>query len=291
MDILIAAFPEVEKIGRRVASLVKADYTTIDVRNFPDGEFHIALKKNPGKKKVVIISSIAKSPDEKIIESILVGGIAKDYGAREVVLVATYLPYMRQDKHFEEYDSFSAKHVAKLFREFDEIIAIDPHLHRIHSLKELYKGASSISANPLIADYIRKKYRDDFIIVGPDEESVQWSQKIANLLGKRVQILKKTRLGDRNVKTKKADLGSCKNIIIIDDIISTGRTIENAIRMAREQGAKNIVVIGIHGVFVGNAAMLIKKHRADLVTTNTIENPYAEIDVSPLIAESLKKLK
>ena len=92
---LIAAFPEVSELGKKVAKALKAEYTTIQVGDFPDSEFHLKLKTNPEHKKVVIINSMTADPDEKIIETILAGGIAKDYGAVRVTLVATYLPYMK----------------------------------------------------------------------------------------------------------------------------------------------------------------------------------------------------
>jgi len=284
---IIAAFPEVESIGKKVARALKAEYTKINVRDFPDSEFHLKLKRNPEHKNIVIINSMTKDPDEKIIETVLAGGVARDYGAHRVILVATYLPYMRQDAHFEKYDSFSSKHVLRLFNEFDEIIAIDPHLHRIHSLRQLSSKARSISVDDIVADFIKKKFKKDFEIIGPDSESAQWSAVIARKLKKKVVILSKHRYGDKKIKQKAVKLYPYANYIIIDDIISTGRTLLGAIEMARKQGAKKLYCIGIHGILAGNAARLITKH-AKLITTNTIPNKFAKIDVSKAIADALK---
>jgi ribose-phosphate pyrophosphokinase len=284
---LIAAFPEVANIGKKVAKALKAEYTTIQVSDFPDSEFHLKLKKNPEHKKVVIINSMTANPDEKIIETILAGGIARDYGAVRVTLVATYLPYMRQDTHFEKYDSFSSKHVIRLFNEFDKIIAIDPHLHRIKSLKEISPRAESISVDSVVANFIKKKFKNDFEIIGPDSESAQWSAVIAKMLKKKVTILTKHRLGDKDIKQDVVKLDSGVNYLIIDDIISTGKTIAGALAMAKKQGAKKLYCIGIHGVLAGNASKLITKH-AQLITTNTIPNKHSKIDVSPVIIDALR---
>jgi len=205
---LIAAFPEVSEIGKKVARALKAEYTRIDVKDFPDSEFHLKLHKNPRHKNIVIINSMTRDPDEKIIETLLACGIAKDYGARKVILVATYFPYMRQDKHFERYDSFSSKHILRLFNEFDEIVAIDPHLHRIKNISQLSSKARSISTNKLIVNYIKKKFKKDFEIIGPDHESQQWAKKIAKALGKKAIIMKKTRLGDYKIKQERIKLDS-----------------------------------------------------------------------------------
>jgi ribose-phosphate pyrophosphokinase len=157
-------------------------------------------------------------------------------------------------------------------------------------MSELYSKAESISTNELIADYIKKKFKGDFEIIGPDSESRQWDAKIAKMLGKKVVILDKTRLGDEEIVQKEKPLGNIKNAIMIDDIISTGRTLAGAIEMAKNQGAKKITCIGVHGVLVNGADELITRN-ASLVTTNTIFNKYAEIDVSPIIADALKKVK
>jgi len=287
---LIASFPETEEIGKKVAQGLKAHYSTIDVQKFPDGEYHLKLRENPSHNTVVILNSLSGEPNKKIIETILAGGVARDFGAKKLILVATYLPYMRQDKHFEKYDSFSAKHIMRLFNEFDKIIAIDPHLHRIHKMSELYSKAESISTNNLIVDYIKKRFKGDFEIIGPDAESRQWDSHIAKMLGKKVVILDKTRLGDEEISQKEKPLGKIRNVIMIDDIISTGRTLAGAIEMAKHQGAKKITCIGVHGVLVDGADELITRN-AEIVTTNTIFNKYAEIDVSPVIIDALKKFK
>ncbi len=289
MSVLIAAFPAVNEIGKRVARELKAEYTEIKSRNFPDNEFHLKLQKNPKNNTVVIINSITKDPDEKLIETILAGGVAKDYRAKKVILVATYLPYLRQDRHFLRYDSFSAKHILKLLNQFDKILVVDPHLHRIHKMNQLSRKADNITVNSVVAQYIKKRFKNDFTIVGPDAESFQWSKNIAEILGKKVVILKKTRLGDRKIKQKEREFGS-KNIIIIDDIISTGRTILGVVEMAKKQGAKKIVCIGIHGVLCDGADKLITKH-AELITTNSIPGKYGKIDISEAIIEKLRRYR
>ena len=288
MSLLIATFPETKHIAKAAAKALNAEYTEIFVEDFPDSEFHIMLKKNPRQKNVVIMSSIIKEVDSKLVETLLAGGIAEDYHAKKVILLATYFPYMRQDKHFIKYDSFSSKHVINLFSNFNKIIAIDPHLHRIKSMKELSYKAESFTVDGLIADYIKKRFKEDFTIIGPDEESIQWSKPIANLLGKEVVILKKIRFSSNKIKQKEIKEKLNKNVIIIDDIISTGRTISGALALAKKHGAKNLYCIGIHGVLVKGADKLITKY-AELITTNTIPNKYAKIDITPAVISALRK--
>lgn len=289
MSLLIASFPETKQIGQRVARALKAEYTTIFVEDFPDSEFHLALRKNPKDKTVVILGSLGKKPDEKLIEAILAGGIARDYKAKRVILMATYFPYLRQDTHFFKYDSFSSKHIMELFTHFEKIITIDPHLHRIKQMHGFSHKAESISAKELIADYIRKRFKNDFTLLGPDGESEQWNKPIAKMLDKEVVVLNKTRFSSTHISVAGAkNTRFKKNVILVDDIISTGKTLAGALALAKKQGAQHLVCIGIHGLLVNHADTLISKH-AELITTNTIPNKYAKIDVSPLIVKALKK--
>ncbi|MDO8460322.1 MAG: ribose-phosphate diphosphokinase [Nanoarchaeota archaeon] len=287
MTLLISSFQESKKLAINVAKSLKAEYTEIISKKFPDNESKIEFSKNPSNKTVIILVSFAKDPNKKIIETILAAGIAKDYKANKVILVATYLPYMRQDNHFENYDGMSAKKIlTTLSNNFDEIIVIDPHLHRIKHLSQIAPNASSITVNKLIEDYVSKKF-SNFKIVGPDEESQQWDKSIAKDLHQHATILKKTRFSSTHVKIASKNIHS-PNILMIDDIISTGQTLLEAIKIVKKQGAKKVVCIGIHGVFANNSDNLIAK-QAQLITTNTIPNKYAKIDVSPVIVDALRK--
>lgn len=288
MTTLVISFPETKHLAEKVARGLKAEYATLSSTRFPDYEVKLSLDKNPRGKKVIIISSMAHEPDYKLVRTLLAGGIARDYGAKEVILVATYFPYLRQDRHFFEYDSFSSKHITRLFSEFDKVITIDPHLHRIKNLKILAKNFSHITTNPLIAKYIKKRFKDKFVIVGPDEESSQWSDPVAKILGRKVVVIKKHRYSPSKIRDEKTKASLGRNVIIIDDIISTGKTMAGAVELARKKGAKNIIAIGIHGVLAGDSVKLIRKH-AELITTNTIPSRFSKIDISDVIIDKLKK--
>ena len=289
MSILVISFPETKTLAMKVARGLRAEYETISSKDFPDGELNVSLKKNPKNKEVVVISSMAKQPNKRIIETILAGGIAKDYGAKKVILFATYFPYMRQDRHFLKYDSFSSKYVSRLFFLFDKIITIAPHRHRIKNLKTLAKNLDYIEVNSLISAYIKKRFGSNLTVVGPDEESSQWSRPIAEALGKKAIVLKKHRYSPSRIRDEKTDAKFGRNVIVIDDIISTGKTMVGALELAKKKGAKNLVALGVHGVFDEDSVKQIQKH-ATLITTNTVPSRFSKIDVSPAIIKELKKI-
>jgi len=274
-------------LAKKVSNLTKAQYSKIISKRFPDGDSYIKLEKNPKNKEFVLIVSFAHNPNHKIIETILVAKTARECGARKIILIATYLPYMRQDKRFNNYEAISAEVILPLLaHNVDKLIAIDPHLHRIKKLEEISPNAHSITTNNLIVEFIKSKFKD-YQLVGPDEESHQWDKLIARSLDRDAAILKKQRLSSYKVKITSKKLGN--KILIIDDIISTGKTILETIKIAKKQGAKDIAVIGIHGLFVNNCDKEIKKH-AELISTNTVQNKYAKINIAPLIADKLKHI-
>ncbi len=289
-EVLVCGFSDTLVIAKNVARLTGSSYSNIVCEIFPDGESLVRLVNNPKDKKVVIISSMAHAPDTKIIQTLLAASIAKDNGAREVILLAAYFPYLRQDKSFNNYESVSAMHLVNLFAgKFDRIFVIDPHLHRVGSLKEYNSKAGEISSTPAIADFIKKNIKGSYVIIGPDEESSQWSKAVARRLRKEVHILIKSRKSSYDVKVRGSSFRLHDNVIIIDDIISTGHTITEALKLLKKRGAKKIICIGIHGLFAGNADKLITKY-ADLITTNTIPSKYSKIDISSVLAGVVDRL-
>ncbi|NQV08259.1 ribose-phosphate diphosphokinase [Candidatus Woesearchaeota archaeon] len=285
---IIIGCSEGKDVGKRVAKRLKKPYSELIADHFPDKESHIRFKVNLKGKKVVLVQSFYGG-NEQIMEALFAAYTAKDLGAKKVILVAPYLAYMRQDKRFHSGECVSSHVVAKLFKIFDGIISIDPHLHRIKKLSDLFKKmkAKSITANPLMGDYIKKNFKNA-VVVGPDEESYQWAKSVAKKAGTDVVVLKKKRYSSRNVKIKMNYDVEGKEVVIVDDIISTGHTIMEAAKEAKRLGAKNVHAVCVHGIFAENAYSKLKKLGVKkIVSTNTIPNKAAEIDVSGIIAESL----
>jgi ribose-phosphate pyrophosphokinase len=216
---------------------------------------------------------------------------ARDLGVKKVILVAPYLAFMRQDIRFKPGEAVSSKIMAKLLnKSIDKIITVDPHLHRYKSLKDIFTiPATKLTANNLIAEYIAKNFKNQ-VIIGPDWESYQWAEAIAKKVGCPSTVLKKTRFSSRHVKVKMTNPVPIegKNVIIVDDIISTGHTIAEAAKKARKMKAKTITAIGVHGLFVDKAIPRMKKAGVTkVVTTNCIEHVTNKIGVGKMILDVL----
>jgi ribose-phosphate pyrophosphokinase len=278
------------KLGLSLSRKVKCSYLKLEKKHFPDGELYIRFKKSVKGQHVVLVQSFHPNPQEALVEIIWAAETARDLGAKKVTLVAPYLGFMRQDKRFNAGEAVSAKIAGKLIGNYvDKVVTVDPHAHRIRDLQSVF-GCKfvSLTSNGAIAGFIKKNLKCD-VVVGPDAESYQWAEAIAKHVGVKAVVLRKKRHSSRSVKVRFVEQVDFKGkaVVITDDIISTGHTMVEAVKAAKKKGAKSVVCVGVHGVFVEDAVGKMRKVGAGVITTDTIENEQAKIDVAALIAEAL----
>ncbi len=287
-----------EGIAKKLASELKLKYSPLTIASFPDGDIYLKFNTELKGQKIVIVQSFFPHPDMSLFDVVFAAKTAKDLGAKKVILVAPYLGYMRQDKRFHSGECISSRVMADLLNgSVDKLITFDPHLHRYKSLKDIFTIPTvRLTANPLIAEFIKKqfpaKYFKNEVIIGPDWESYQWANDIAKAVGVKATVLEKKRLSSWHVQERMINPVPIRgrDVIIVDDIISTGRTIAEAAKKAKKMGARSVMAIGVHGILIEDA--LAKMHKAGvgkLVTTNCIEQPSNKIDVTPLLLQELKK--
>ncbi len=278
------------KIAREISRKLRRPYYDLKVDSFPDGETHLGFANDLKGKNVVLVQTL-NNPNDKLIEVIFAAYTARDLGAKKVTLVVPYMAYLRQDKRFHAGECVSNRIIARLFSVFDEIITIDPHLHRVKSLGKLFhKKTITLTANPLLAGYIRKNIRDAAVI-GPDAESFQWALDVARGAGCRATVLKKKRYSSTTVRIKlhEPKIAKGKNVVIVDDIVSTGHTMMETIKEAKKAGAKSIFCLCVHGIYADNALPKLRKMGAKVIATDTIPGETSKIGVAGLICDALKK--
>lgn len=285
-----------DKLAKKIAALLKVPFSPLMIASFPDGDIYLKFNTNLKGKKLVIVQSFYPHPDMSLFDVLFAAKTARDLGAKKVILVAPYLAYMRQDTRFHPGECVSSKVMADLLNNaVNKVITIDPHLHRYRSLKEIFSiPAICLTANGLIVEYIKKNFskKNDQVIIGPDWESYQWAKNIATAVGIKATVLEKRRLSSWHVKETMINPVPIRNkdVIIIDDIISTGRTIAEAARKARKMKARSVTAIGVHGILIDDAIEKMEKAGVrKIVTTNCVEHATSGIDVASLIARELRK--
>ena len=278
------------KIGR----LLKAPVLLPEIKRFPDGEKYVRITGDVNGKTVAVIQSFYHQPDEFLIEYFLMVDTLKDLGAKRVLGVVPYFAYARQDERFKPGEAISFKIVTKLIEEVgtDEIYTVDTHLHRVEQLSEIFRiPAHNLTAVPLLAQYVKKNFElTNPIVIGPDEEAEQWAKVAAKELEVEYDVLEKERLGPSEVRIKTRELDvKNRDIVIVDDIISTGGTMVEAIKMLKEHGAKNIIAACTHPILVQNALTKIYQAGAlAVIGTDTVPSSISFVSVAPVMAEALR---
>ena len=299
---LITTCGNSEKLAQELAKKLKttATYTPLSISAFPDGDMYLKFNAPLKNKTLILVESLYPNSQRSLLRIIFAAETAKDLGAKKVILIAPYLAYMRQDKRFHPGEAVSSKIMAKLLdNSVDKIITIDPHVHRYKKLQDVFTiPAVQLTSNHLIAAYVQKYEKDKaenkIVLMGPDWESSQWAACIAEEVGFESTILEKTRHSSRHVTVKlvKTVPLQGKDVVIIDDIISTGKTIAEAAKLVKRLGAKTVTAIGVHGLFVENALPKLKKAGVDrIVTSNCVEHTTNKIDVVSLLVKELGKEK
>ncbi|MDP1746832.1 MAG: ribose-phosphate diphosphokinase, partial [Bacteroidota bacterium] len=214
-----------------------------------------------------------------------------DLKVKSICLVAPYLAYMRQDKQFNPGEAITSEYFAKLLSSnVDRLVTVDPHLHRRVSMKEIYSiPCEVLHADRLISKWVKKNI-PNALLIGPDSESEQWVSEVAKNAGVPFIILQKIRNGDRNVEVSVPQVEEYKNYtpVLVDDIISTARTMIETVGLLNKAGMKPPVCIGVHAVFAGNAYEdLVRSGVSEVVTCNTVLHESNAIDIGEIIIPHL----
>jgi ribose-phosphate pyrophosphokinase len=290
---MICALPGNEAFAERLRAGSASGTLALEWRRFPDGESYVRFLQPLQKQHITMVCTL-NDPDAKALALLFAARTARELGAASVGLVAPYLAYMRQDRRFHDGEAVTSIHFAKLLSDaFDWLVTVDAHLHRRSSLEEIYSiPARNVASAPALAGWIGENVRNP-LIVGPDAESEQWAAEVAGKCGAPYAVMSKTRLGDRKVQIEAPPLAQWKNRtpVLIDDIISSARTMALAAAKVREARLEAPICVGVHAVFSADAmAALRAAGVSKVVTANTIAHETNAIDVAPLVARAIAGL-
>ncbi|MEM1909671.1 MAG: ribose-phosphate diphosphokinase [Thermofilaceae archaeon] len=284
-----------EHIAIQLARILGAELGSVEVEKFPDGETYVRVLSEVDGKRVIYVNSLQRGPNEALVETLLTLDALRDLGAREVHAVIPYMSYARQDERFKPGEAVSITTVAKLFRTInvDSIYTVDMHLHRITDPTALF-GAKfrNLTGVRELAKYVKANHPGILsrsVVVGPDEEAEQWAAIMARDLNTEYTVLEKKRLSATEVRIEARGANvKGKTAIIVDDIISTGGTIIEAVRVLRELGCEGVLVTCVHPLLVGRGYQkLLQLGLIDLVGTDTVLSPISRVPIAPAIAEPL----
>jgi ribose-phosphate pyrophosphokinase len=293
MTPVVIAMPGNERLADQLAALLALERAEVLVRRFPDGESYVRVDTSVENRQALIACTL-DHPDDKLVPLILLACAVREAGARQVGLVAPYLAYMRQDTRFKPGETISAQHVASwLCGHFDWLVTVDPHLHRIADLPQIYHIPTRVvHAADSVAHWLRSLVRQP-LLIGPDAESAQWVSDVAQRANVPYTVLKKQRRGDRDVEISLPDveLWRSHTPVLVDDIVSTARTMVETVGHLRRAGLAAPVCVAVHAVFAQTAFNELRTSGvADIVSCDTITHSSNRIALAPAISAAVAEL-
>lgn len=304
MTLLLLALPGNERMSSALestlngggphASAACAEQGCVTLRRFPDGETYVRLETVVRESDVACVCTLDR-PDDKVLPLLFLAATARELGAARVGLVAPYLAYMRQDRRFAEGEGVTSSYFAAILSgSFDWLVTVDPHLHRRASLSEIYRIPTAVlHAAPRVAEWIRANVRRP-VLVGPDSESAQWVAAVAEAAGAPSIVLEKIRRGDWDVSVTVPDVERWRDHtpVLVDDIVSTAKTMIETMHHLAQAGLAPPVCIGVHAVFAPGAYDELRAAgAATVVTCNTIPHLSNGIDLSADLARAMGDMR
>lgn len=280
-----------QELAKSLSKNLKARYIGSEIHQFPDGESKITLKSKPKKSTIIVVQSTFPPVDSNLIQALSLISKARQYSPN-VIAVIPYMGYARQDREFLDGEIVTMEIIAKLFQAVGakKILVVD--IHSMVGLKKFKILARNISAVPELVKYFKKLHLKNPLVVSPDLGGVNRAKEFANLFKSDYIVLKK----QRNRKTGKVKIMNSKlnnvvgrDLILVDDMISTGGSIIKATEFLKKQKCKRVFVACTHALLVDNAEKKIKKAGVtQIISTNTVSGNTSLVDVSSVIAKAIR---
>ena len=277
-------------LAKRIARKLKSPYIKTEKKVFPDGESKITINQIPKKSIVVVVQSTYPPVDSNLLELLSIVSKVQKFSSK-VYAVIPYMGYARQDREFLGGEIVTIGVVGRLLRSagVKKVLTVD--IHSKLALKELKISSENVSAMDVLVKHFKKLKMKEPLVVSPDMGGQERAKKFANLLKTDFIALKKHRdrkTGKVNILSDRVNVKN-RDLILVDDMISTGGSIVKATQFLKKQKCRRVFVACTHALLVNDAAKKIKKAGvSQIVSTNTIPGESAKVDVSRVIADALK---
>src|SRR2546426_12121832 len=276
-------------LARKIAIKLKAKYIKSELRIFPDGESKITLK-NKRKGRIIVVHSIYPPVDSNLIRALALVLQAKRYSS-QVYVIVPYLGYARQDREFLPGEVITMSLVAKMFKAAGATRIFVVDIHSMMALKHFQIPTKNVTAIQELVKYFKKLNLKDPVVVSPDMGGAQRARNFAILLGVDFIALEKHRdrkSGEVRIKSGNHHKVRGHDIILVDDMISTGNSIVKAAQFLKKQRCGRIYASCTHALLIGDAEKRIKNAGVTrIISTNTIPGKTGIVDVSPVIAKAI----
>jgi ribose-phosphate pyrophosphokinase len=293
MKILLG--PNSDSLGKNIAKQLDLPYVNFNFKQFYDGETYLQIDDQVENEDILIIQSTYPNQEKSLLETMLIASTLKELGADRVLAVIPYLCYARADRRKLKGETLS-HHLTLSYLQnsgVDIILTVNVHNKEQYFVQDSGLDKQNFNVLPfMVGEFLKGKDKNDWIIVGPDKGSEKDIIQIANEFSISYYILEKSRDPvTHKIQTKKPNFDfSDKNVIIIDDVVSSGTTANNACSLIFEKGANSVAILFVHVLSKPEVITELKKIGNLLVySSNTItRDDIEQIDISPIISEFIE---
>jgi ribose-phosphate pyrophosphokinase len=285
--------PASTALGEKIAELTGFEKVPVVSKTFPDGETYVRLESPVQDEHVAIVQTTSSPQDSHLMQLAFIAAVAKRNGAKEVTAVVPYLAYARQDKIFLQGENISIETVANMLSAAGINQLITVNVHAESALAKFRFPAKTLSAIPLLAEHFVQKGYNKAFALAPDKGAMYIAKQAQQVLGGEAGHLEKQRDRYTGQVTMAQQSFNVKgeNVIIFDDIISTGGTIVAAAKILKELGAKRVFAACVHPLLIGDAEKrILDAGVAEIVGTDSVPSQASKVSLAPLISTELKAL-
>jgi len=290
--VIVVPGPASVELGREIAAQLRAGVVPVEFKRFPDGESYIRFDGKVEGEEVVIVQTTGPPQNENLIQLLLMADNAKDMGAKSITAVVPYFAYARQDSRFRLGEALSIKTIVTLLKTcgVSRIVTVNSHNPAI--LKTLPVTIEDLSAITLLAQHFKKQGFKNAFSLSLGKKGLDTAVEASKVLEGEYGFIPTQRnriTGNVTIEKKSLPLEG-KDVVIFDDIISSGGTMMKAVAWVKEQGAKRVYVACVHPLLTGDVKEKILKSGADgVVGTDTVTSSISVVSIASLIAQALKK--
>jgi ribose-phosphate pyrophosphokinase len=282
----IISGPTTQSLASRVAKELNLKPSLCEFKQFPDGELYTRILEN--EKNLDSVAIIQSTITDSDLISLL-QLIDACESASDVTVIIPYMGYARQDKKFKQGEPISARAIARTI-DVDSVFTVN--IHEKNILNFFNAKSFDLDASNLLGNYISTLNLINGLILAPDKGALGIAQSVALDIEMDVDYLDKVRhSGDSiSINPKEMEVEG-RDVVIMDDMISTGGTMAESIKLLKKQGANNVYLACIHPVLTQNAVLKLEFAGVEkIIATDTIEKIQSCVSVSPLIADAIKNL-
>jgi len=291
--LLIIPGPASKNLGEKIAEILHQPIVNVESKIFPDGECYVRLTGDVKGERVVIVQSTYPPQNLHLVQLFLMVDTVKKLGAKEVFTVIPYMAYARQDKVFRLYEAVSIETILKILESLGVEKLITVNMHEPKVLQKFRFKSLNLSAVNVLAEFFLKLNLEKPVAFAPDEKAVKMVKEASQILGGTYGWFKKERdriTGEISMRVEKKFKVEGRDVVIFDDIISTGGTTATAVKMLKDMGARKVFSACVHPLLIGNAYQRILENGAEqIVGTDTLPSNVETVSVAPLIAKALQE--